>query len=366
MYQLEKKYRKIFLSVSFLIHGCLLFLCAGATFYPADHPAIRYAGRLQEVGNMKRLWSPGAFFEFAFKGDTCRLVLGDEVRYGVQHNYIEIQLDNEPALRLRLQSNRDTITLVPLSKKKKHTLLVAKNTEASIGYIDVIGVQASAIAFHKSSGKRLIEFIGDSITCGASADTSLVKCGAGRWEDQHNAYMAYGPVAARRLHADWVLTSVSGIGLMHSCCNMTILMPQVFDKADTRNDSIQWDFKNYTPDVVTVCLGQNDGIQEAGVFEKKYIEFIRQVRAHYPGATIVLLTSPMADEKLKSFMVQRLRNVEQAIIQSGDKNIAHFVFKGRYIAGCDYHPSVSEHSRIAEELISFFQEKQLLKRKLKI
>ena len=362
MYRLVKRYRKKFLSVSFLLYGSLFFLHAGATFYPAHHPAIRYVGRLQEVGNMRRLWSPGACFEFAFKGDTCRLILGDELRYGVQHNYIEVQLDNEPALRLRLQSNRDTITLVPHSKKKKHTLLVAKNTEASIGYIDVIGVQASAIAFYKSSGSHMIEFIGDSITCGASADTSLVKCGAGRWEDQHNAYMAYGPVVARRLHADWVLTSVSGIGLMQSCCKMTIVMPQVFDKADTRNDSIQWKFKNYTPDVVTVCLGQNDGIQAAGIFEKKYIEFIRQVRGYYPKATIVLLTSPMADEKLKPFMVQRLRNVEEVIRQNGDKNITHFVFKGRYMGGCDYHPSVSEHGLIAEELITFFQEKELLKR----
>lgn len=363
MYRWLRRCRKHFWFVVFPLYGCLLFFNAGATFYPASAPAIRYTGRLQEVGEVKRLWSPGACFEFAFTGDTCRVILADELRYGVQHNYIAIQLDNEPVLRLRLQSKRDTIMLVPLSKKKKHTLLVAKNTEASIGYVDVIGVQALAIAFHKSSGNGLIEFIGDSITCGASADTSLVKCGAGRWEDQHNAYMAYGPVTARKLRADWVLSSVSGIGLMHSCCNMTVLMPQVFDKTDTRNDSIPWDFKRYAPDVVTICLGQNDGIQDADAFEKKYVEFTRQVRSHYPRAAIVLLTSPMADEKLKSFMVQRLKNVEQAMRQGGDKNISHFAFKGRYISGCDYHPSVSEHEQIAAELVAFLQQKRVLKGK---
>ncbi|GAB3412794.1 hypothetical protein GCM10027516_01110 [Niabella aquatica] len=334
-------------------------------FFPASHAAIRYTGRFQEVGDVRRLWSPGAYFEFAFTGDTCRLILADELRYGVQHNYIEIQLDNEPALRLRLQSNRDTITLIPILKKKKHTLLVAKNTEASIGYIDVIGVQASAIAFHKSSGNCLIEFIGDSITCGASADTSLVKCGAGRWEDQHNAYMAYGPVTARKLHADWILSSVSGIGLMHSCCNMTILMPQVFDKIDTGKDSVQWDFKRYTPRVVAICLGQNDGIQDAGAFEKKYVAFTRQVRLYYPQATIVLMTSPMADERLKFFMAQRLKNVELELRRNGDNNITYFVFKGRYISGCDYHPSVNEHSQIAAELATFFQKNKLLNKKQK-
>ena len=75
-------------------------------------------------------------------------------------------------------------------------------------------------------------------------------------------------------------------------------MPQVFDKINMRSDSIAWVFNRYIPDVVTICLGQNDGIQDSTVFCTNYINFIKQVRQQYKKANIVCLTSPMADEKL--------------------------------------------------------------------
>src|SRR4029077_4929292 len=118
---------------------------------------------------------------------------------------------------------------------------------------------------------RKIEFIGNSITCGTGSDLSEIPCGKGKWQDQHNAYMSYGAVTARTLGAQYHLSAVSGIGLMHSCCNMNIIMPQVFDKISMRNDTIKWDFKMYQPNVVTVCLGQNDGIQDSATFCKNYI-----------------------------------------------------------------------------------------------
>ena len=50
-----------------------------------------------------------------------------------------------------------------------------------------------------NSNAPLIEFIGNSITCGAAADVSEVPCGSGVDYDQHNAYYAYGPRVARML-----------------------------------------------------------------------------------------------------------------------------------------------------------------------
>ncbi|MBK8391465.1 MAG: hypothetical protein IPL23_20155 [Saprospiraceae bacterium] len=47
----------------------------------------------------------------------------------------------------------------------------------------------------------------------AAADTSEYPCNSGFYHDQHNAYMAYGPRTARALGLDFVLSSVSGIGI---------------------------------------------------------------------------------------------------------------------------------------------------------
>lgn len=78
--------------------------------------------------------------------------------------------------------------------------------------------------------------------------------------------MSYGPVTARMLDAQWMLSSVSGIGLMHSCCDMDIVMPDVYDKLNMRENKYRWNFAHYQPDVVTVALGQNDGIQDSAAF----------------------------------------------------------------------------------------------------
>jgi len=80
---------------------------------------------------------------------------------------------------------------------------------------------------------------------------------------------------------------------MHSCCNLDITMPQVFDNINMRNDSIQWNFDRYQPEVVTLCLGQNDGIQDSAVFCQRYVSFLQQIRKVYPKAQLVCLTSPM-------------------------------------------------------------------------
>jgi hypothetical protein len=198
--------------------------------------------------------------------------------------------------------------------------------------------------------KRRIELIGNSITCTAGSDQSLVPCGKGEWHDQHNALMGYGPLTARALNAQWVLSAVSGIGLMHSCCNLPILMPQVFDKVDLRGDSIAWNFSKYQPDIVTVCLGQNDGVQDSAAFVNHYLDFINQLRQHYPNATFLLLSSPMADANLRQFLRVSLKAVQQQARLNGEQHIGIYIFEKSYNAGCDYHPSLEEHREIANLL----------------
>src|ERR1019366_5796937 len=105
-------------------------------------------------------------------------------------------------------------------------------------------------------------------------DLSKVPCGKGQWYDEHNAYMSYGARTSRNLNAQWQLTALAGVGLIHSCCGMNVVMPQIFDKVFLRGDTIKWDFKKYQPDVVTICLGQNDGALDSPLFCSTYVKFI--------------------------------------------------------------------------------------------
>jgi hypothetical protein len=202
---------------------------------------------------------------------------------------------------------------------------------------------------------RKLEFIGDSITCGSGSDVSRVSCGKGQWYDQHNAYWSYGPVTARKLGAQWHLTAVSGIGMIHSCCNMTITMPDVFDKLNQRENIGQWEFARYQPDAVVICLGQNDGRRDSEKFRSAYASFVGRLRAVYPEAEIVCASSPMADAELTSFMKISLAAIVEALNAGGDSHVHKFFFSRRYHSGCGDHPDLEEQRLMAGELTAFLK-----------
>lgn len=325
---------------------------ADLTFYSPDHPFIRYMGRI-DFSNpvLPRFWQPGVTISFRFKGEEALIYLRDEQLWGSNQNYLELVVDGKE-VRLQTQGKLDTLSLKPwLGPEKIHSVILCKNTEANIGYLELLGIRCREMVKPARAPKRKIECIGNSITCGASADLSGIPCGKGKWQDQHNAWLSYGSVMSRTLGANFHLSSVSGIGLIRSCCNLEILMPQVYDKVSMRNDTIAWDFSKYQPDLVTVCLGQNDGLQDSARFVSNYILFVKRLRGYYPKARILLLSSPMADARLREFHRSSLRAVVEQQTGEGERKISFHIFEKSYIGGCDYHPSVAEHAQIAAELV---------------
>lgn len=325
-------------------------------FFPADYPFIQYTGRI-DFSNPKlpRFWQPGVYITAKFTGSRCDVILNDEILWGNKHNYLEIVVDGN-AVRLKTTSKTDTITAAENLSQGTHTLVICKNTEANIGYLELVGILCKELVEPDPLPARKMEFIGNSITCGTGSDLSVVPCGKGLWEDQHNAYMSYGAITARALKAQYHLSAVSGIGLMHSCCNMNVIMPQVYDKVSMRNDTIAWDFSKYIPDVVTICLGQNDGIQDSMAFCDNYISFVKRIRAYYPAASIVCLTSPMADERLVSVMKKYLSSIVNVANRNGDKQVYNFFFSKQFHNGCDSHPDMAEHRLIADELTAYIKQ----------
>lgn len=338
-----------------------VFLFANAfskatNFFSADHPSIQYTGRIDFSNKaLPRFWSPGVYITIKFTGSSCRIIVNDEMLYNKFHNYLEIVIDNRKPYRIQTKSKTDTVDVAKNLGPGAHTLVVCKNTESNIGYLEFAGILCESLLPAKQKPARKIEFVGNSITCGAGMDPSMVPCDKGEWYDQHNAYMSYGPTTARALKAQWHLTSVSGIGLMHSCCNMNVVMPEVFDKVQLRNDSIPWDFDLYQPDVVTVCLGQNDGIQDSTEFCDAYLAFIGKIRIAYPDASIVCLNSPMGDANLTKVMKNYIRSVVAAGKREGDKKLSAFFFSRSYNSGCGGHPNMAEHKIIARELTAYIK-----------
>ncbi|RYY34202.1 MAG: acetyl xylan esterase [Sphingobacteriaceae bacterium] len=339
------------------LHALLLTACAQELkYYTADNSNINYVGRIDFTDKTKpRFWAPGVYIQARFMGKSLAVDINDEELWGKNHNYLEVAIDNQTPVRLQTTGKTNHIVLADSLSEGIHTVTICKNTETNIGYLEFIGLSCEKLLPWEEKTKHKIEFIGNSITCGASADESGIPCGKGEWQDQHNAYMAYGPTTARMLNSQWHLTSYSGIGLIHSCCGIKFTMPEIFDRLNLGQDSLKWDFNRYTPDVVTVALGQNDGIQDSATFCGAYVQFIKTLRKHYQKADIVCLSSPMADEALIKALKNYITGVEAFMKKNGEKKLHHYFFKRRYASGCDTHPNVAEHQLIAAELVAYLK-----------
>jgi hypothetical protein len=330
---------------------------ASPKFFTADNSLIQYTGRVDFSNPKKpRFWAAGVYIQAKFKGTSCEVVINDEMLWGNSHNYILVIVDNAKPLKIKLKERSNTIKVADELSPGTHTITIYKNTEALIGYLEFVGIKCDELVAMPNKPSRKIEFIGNSITSGMGNDLEI-PCGKGDWYDQHNAYLSYGSIVARQLNAQWHLTSESGIGLIHSCCNKKILMPQVFDKVSISKDSMVWDFSRYQPDLVTVTLGQNDGVQDSLQFCSAYVDFVRRLRGYYPNAQIVCLTSPMANEKLAVAMKKYLTGIVSHLNSSGDRRVDKFFYSKSYNNGCGGHPDLSDHKLIAAELLGFVTRK---------
>src|SRR5258708_33133154 len=125
----------------------LLILSANITFakpgkpnlklYKASNTNIQYFGRINFSDPLKpRFWSPGVYIKAKFKGTDCELVINDEILGGDSHNYIEIAIDNNPPVRIKLADKQNIIKAAQGLANTEHTITICKDTESGIGYLE--------------------------------------------------------------------------------------------------------------------------------------------------------------------------------------------------------------------------------------
>ncbi len=283
------------------------------------------------------------------------------------HNYLQYELDGVYQKRIRVTGNAKEPIRITAPTSGKHTVWVYKATEAHTGPILISSIAGKKLKALKKPAGSIIEFIGNSITCGAAADPSDVPCGSGVYHDQHNAYLAYGPRLARTLGVNFVLSSVSGIGVYRNWNSNGPTMPQVYEKVNFQENSLQlWDFNKFKPQVVSIALGTNDfsggdGKQarlpfDSASYVNSYIKFVQQVKGKYPQAQVALLSSPMLNGKNRQTLQNCLAAVKNKIdvAYPTDKPVALYFFKPMQARGCSGHPNVEDHAILAQELVPFF------------
>lgn len=372
---------KRILIVLVLITTVLAACAPSVVTLPGGHPNIVYFGRTDRSDSLRpKQWAAGGYFNVRFKGEYCVINISDEYYSDRRANILEVAVDLISGTQVVI--TKDSVTNIVIGNAPQSVLdtlkgnvvkcfgdlhpneyvaTICRNTETAMGYTQVNWVSAPKILpCQPFNVYGTIEFIGNSITCGAEADTSLMPGSQYKWGDWHRAYYGYGPRTARNLGSAWSLVSVSGIGLIHSCCDMEVTMPQVYDKYILRNNQ-----KPYKHELGTylfcICLGQNDGIQDSTAFCDAYVDFVKKVVDFNMNGDMVtnwhvfLLTSPMADEPLRDWQKKMLTSIEQRLQEVWPDRIHKYFFSRSWNSGGASHPSVEEHEQIANELTNFIK-----------
>ena len=299
------------------------------------------------------------YIKARFRGKGCEILLNDEVLYGTSHNFVEIVVDNQAPYRIQTSDVNEVIKIGGDLKDEEHTVTICKDTEAGIGYLEFVGIRCQHLSSLPSKPTRKLEFVGTSPTAGADLDRSVTPCYFGDWYYQHNAYMSYGPVTARNLKAQWHITAMSGIGVARSCCKIPFTMPKIYGSMFLPKDSVRWDYVKYVPDAVIVCLGESDGVMDSVKFCNAYIDFVKDLRADYFKTNIICLSIPTSDKRLSRILQNSTEAIAREMNRRGDAKVFAYHVTKTYVAGCNDHPNMEEHSLIADELTDYL--KKLLK-----
>jgi hypothetical protein len=347
---------KIFFYVFILLGFQLITSCEffeGSSHIDADDPSIEYIGRF-DFSNPKSVrfdW-PGVQIRTRFEGTSCSIKLKDG------NNDYNVFIDGK--LHNIIRTTADTIYVLANGlKKKTHTLLITKRTEALFGVGTFEGFILDGgkdLVKSNEKKKRKIEFVGDSYFTGFGSEGDSPDCVFSR--ETENSYLSFGPQLARKLDADYSIVAISGSGVVKNYGDSTrtseFPLPHYYNQT-LFNDTLLCDFKNWQPEVFVVRLGRNDYWQKPHpkreMFRTAYLELLKFIRKNYPNAHIFALCSPLRYDPHCDYISSVVNELNG---KNKDKKI-HFVkvdvkFNPKRDFGCEKHPNRFGHQKIADFL----------------
>lgn len=307
---------------------------------------IHRIGRFDDQGRF--VW-PGSAIVTRVEGTEVSIRLDDS-----GGNQFEVLIDGEAQPVLRTTAGDNTYLLASALSAGEHDVVVTRRTEPMFGVTRFRGFPGATLIDTYGRG-RLIEVVGDSITCGYGILGDSPTCPFSA--DTEAETRAWAALAGAELGADVVAIAQSGKGLVRNHGgDDSDPMPPRFELTFAEDLRFRWSF-DYEPDVVVVGLGTNDFSQgdPGEAFVRALQAFIAQLRGHYPDAWILLAESPMLLGARHARHAEYLAEAVAAATSAGDTRIATVAIAHQDSAdgfGCDYHPSQATARKMATALVA--------------
>ena len=385
-----------------IIGGTAILLAAAAAVLTAcgdkkggsDHvqeyspDTAKQLGRTVYHADSNTLWCSlsGSGIDFSFYGTECAASLVADsaytggadtaVRYAVYVNGTRTQEDQLTEAERKVTISNPgvageacSVRIVKLSESMQSSLGISTLTVTTPKGVYESHKDGTLLAAdHKA---HLIEFIGDSITCGYGVDGQF---NVDKFQTANeDATKAYAIRTAEKLDADYSLVSYSGHGILSGytsgAINKRDLVPPYYGLCGHSGAALpeggkiqddKWDFSR-KPDLIVINLGTNDasytGTEAAKMkeFAAAYVDFLKQIREKNPDAPI-LCTLGIMGGTLCDAIDLALLNYQQ---ETGDKNISAMRFDMQSQEdgyAVDWHPSAATHEKASDKLSAYIRE----------
>lgn len=338
-----------------IIATLALLLCINLTALAdntvkAADPSINFTGRVQKMndGSVRFDWV-GTYVKTDFTGTGLSMRVSEE-----GESWYNIFIDGMLKDKIQVKGKEPhVVVLADKLHNGTHRLFLQRCTEGEYGRTTIYSFTAKGKGTFKAvpGSGRMIEVIGDSYTCGYGTE--------GANEKEHfklsteNCNKAYACIIARYFNADYCLVAHSGMGAIRNyngktMRNMSQRYPLLFDD----HDSVAYDFKAYTPNLVIINLGTNDFSVQAAPsgYVSQYVKLIKTVRSHYNNVPVLCVIPHSAN----IFLQAALQKVKEEVADMKDVRVAqpmpNLMLKGEDY-GSDFHPNWKGQQKIAMTLI---------------
>jgi len=328
----------------------------------ADNPLIEYSGRIDFSKPLTPEFSySGVSVRASFRGTSVAMILDDPGT----GNFYNLILDNVIQPRLKTKKGLNTYEIKSGLKDTIHEIELFRLTEEMFGKTRFAGFlldHGKKLTEISDKREHLIEFIGNSITCGYGNEGGPREHFGPTTE---NHYLTYAAITSRSFHARHLAVCKSGIGIYRNYDGpingnkdcMTNFYPRVF-----LYDSLPVYGFSKKPDLICIDLGTNDfstGKGDSARYVNKYRQFIDLIQAKNKDADILVLLGPMLSGTDLGLVRRCLHFIVESINKKNHGKVYFFEMSqqtGELGFGTDSHPTVAQHMKNARELVKYISE----------
>ena len=313
-------------------------------FINVNDRCMRFTGRWQINAESAVTTAPGSMVEIAFSGTYAVLYFD---LYLSTHPYLHLWISVDGGAKIEVPL--DHVIRIEAPDDGNHIIkLVYKSTMEMqhrwywplVGRIDFRGAEAEGTADLPKDNRKIIEFVGDSITEGVLVDPQYTfeKIGQLNRPNQDDSTATYAYLTAENLGMKPHIMGYGGTGVSKGGCGAvpkaSIAYPYNFDGSPINKEK---------PDVIVINHGANDRETNADMYIEGYAELLTVIRKLNPDAVIVALSA------FCGAYPKELKYVVKKFNEENNDNI-YFIDSAGWIPEEPLHPEREGHKVVAQHL----------------